>query len=461
MAHDIHRPCEHCKQRTIEDESENVHTCSVCQRRYHVGCVYLTPQRKRRCTGLGDTLQTCYICEECSDNAYEKDTARRSATRTYGVARGSRTHRNGLGRGRTTCATTIANTTAAQGSSPSAENNSRQSQTRPAAASPTAHEDNEGTTGNSGRPDPDQTRQETPNNAIHAALPQDRVYDITIGQVCRKKLKIHPVPSNPHTDIHPTGQFEVYNRPVPQYMRNGEYANGDIVDTELACIYQPDGRCTYMLPPEQVAILYHRYQYMQQQHPGKMQKLKAGTFAAELHKLASRQHEGTIGSLKNERYAVEAKNQRCMPRPLRSILQEIIGCTKERFSSPLTVLPGTEDYWTVHEQDQVFGAGCDAYRTCWTGASTACPDFTEQAANNLKAVLWALQSAVQAQAPTLTLLLLPTYSKDAKTTSHMRWIKQHPEYCKQLVTLPTSAVPLELPANTHTHQRHPLSGTHS
>jgi hypothetical protein len=39
---------------------------------------------------------------------------------------------------------------------------------------------------------------------------------ITIGQQKRKQLIIHPLPINPHADIHPTGRRELTIRRIPQ-----------------------------------------------------------------------------------------------------------------------------------------------------------------------------------------------------------------------------------------------------
>jgi hypothetical protein len=177
-----------------------------------------------------------------------------------------------------------------------------------------------------------------------------------------------------------------------------------------------------------------------------MQRLKAGTFAEELHKLASRYNEGTVCSLKEGQYKIEVKHQRALPLALRTTLQGIVGCTKERFSSPLPVHPGTAEYWTVHTQDQIFGARCDAYKAQWTGCSIACPDY--QAEHAVRAVTWAIQSAIHTNVPTLTILVLPTYNKDTSSTAHMRWIKKYPEQCKILATLPRSLTKLQIPPNT-------------
>lgn len=99
-----------------------------------------------------------------------------------------------------------------------------------------------------------------------------------------------------------------------------------------------------------------------------------------------------------------------------------------------------------HSQDQVFGVRCDTFKVQWTGSSIACPSY--QAEHAAKAVTWAIQSAMQTNVPTLTLMVLPTYNRDTSSTAHMRWIKKYPEHCKILATLPRSLVKLQIPPNT-------------
>ena len=45
----------------------------------------------------------------------------------------------------------------------------------------------------------------------------DTHYNTTIGETVRHKLKVHPHPVNPHTDIHGTGRMEMVHRPDVEY----------------------------------------------------------------------------------------------------------------------------------------------------------------------------------------------------------------------------------------------------
>ena len=277
------------------------------------------------------------------------------------------------------------------------------------------------------------------------------MYDITMGQHIRKLLIAHLQPINPHADIAPTssGKCEVYIRPVLSCSK------GDLAaprhEKDQACIYEPDGRCTHMLPPTVVAALYERFKFVQTHHPDVHQRLQAGTFAEELHKLVTRYSgKTTCGKVgpNCDMYTIDTGDQRAMPRLLRDRLLDLLGANKERFTSPLTVCHTVQDYWTAHKQDQAFGANFDAYKTKWTGASLACPDFNQKAAHT--AVEWALRSAIHNPEPTLTLLLLPTYTKHGTFTTYMQWIRKYPEHCKVLATLPRSKTILDATCNNNT-----------
>ena len=63
----------------------------------------------------------------------------------------------------------------------------------------------------------------------------------------------------------------------------------------------------------------------------------------------------------------------------------------ERFASPLNLNPAVKQYYSLHEQDRVFGANADAYSTKWEGASEANPPHDAEAME--KAVRWAIFSA--------------------------------------------------------------------
>jgi hypothetical protein len=108
---------------------------------------------------------------------------------------------------------------------------------------------------------------------------------------------------------------------------------------------------------------------MQLHQPSVLKKLCVGTFAEEISKLMYRYTEGTVcGGKGTHAYRIENKHQRAMPLTLRTMLHDILGSTKERFASPLDAAPGSQEYWSAHKQDQVFGAHWDAYKTRWTVA---------------------------------------------------------------------------------------------
>jgi exonuclease III/ribonuclease HI len=433
---EIHRPCEHCKERVSADAGD-VLTCTVCSRVYHQACIPRMSSRKRGRVDNEDT-EPAYTCKECRDKQQStpnlpEDLKMVKLEWQEAPEPLSKVDELGV---------------------PAARQQLRQlldqrEDSKPYDARHTQHiqrnQHGPWATAN-GKGDNEDT---APLNA--AALPADRLYDITIGQQCRKQLVIHPDPINPHADVHPTGRYEVSVRPITQYQRDPSagYASGEHVEQVMACIYQPDGKCTHMTRPEVAAHLHQRYLYMQEQHPEVMKRLEAGTFAEELYKLMCRYNEGTVCSTKQGRYTIEMKHQRAMPSAVRAALQQIAGCDKERLASPLSVHPGTTAYWSIHKQDQVFGARYDAYKVQWMGASIASPDFTEEQAN--KAMVWAIQSAIQTEQPTLTMLLIPTYTKSGDSTAHMKWVKNYPGCCKHLMTLPKSLVKLE-PSPTARHQ---------
>jgi ribonuclease HI len=274
--------------------------------------------------------------------------------------------------------------------------------------------------------------------------PEDMVYDIAFGQDICKKLTIHPAPINPHVDIEGTGKFEVIIRPV---LCRGETEDGEeiLTDTEMACVYHPDGRCTHMLQPEAAALLHQGYLHMQQHHPTVMNKLQAEPFAEEVHKLVVRYTEGTSIAKQKDR-KITARNQRAIPAAMHQALQEsITGCVKERFASPLNVRPDTEQYWSIHPRDQVFGAAYDAYNSRWTGASLAVPDFEQQEAE--RAVDWAIKSAAATEQPTLTVIVVPTYFKAGDETGYMRQVRRNQQHCRLLATVPCKLMGLQPPAN--------------
>ena len=156
-------------------------------------------------------------------------------------------------------------------------------------------------------------------------------YNITIGQTCRERLIIHPDPINPHTDISPTGQHEVFVRPVHTYIDHNP------ATVTLACIYTPDGKCRHTLLPDRAAILYAQYKNTAQHKPRLMKRLKAGTFAEELYSLMSRYKDGTTVGTGGR--TIKLTNHWATPREVYAAIVEFAKVTKERFASPLNFSP--------------------------------------------------------------------------------------------------------------------------
>ena len=275
--------------------------------------------------------------------------------------------------------------------------------------------------------------------------PVDTVYDVTIGQARRRKLVVHTLPINPHTDIEPTGTQEVILRQV----RYGEGPEGAACcHRELACIYHADGRCEHVLDPATAAALHHRYKHMQSKHAKFMRRLGSTTYEQDVLKLVTRYTPGNSMPGHGDKTITE-KQQCTLPPALKDYLFYELGCKHERFASPLNAHPACTKYYSLFKEDRMFGAQGNAYSSKWTGASVAVPDFDHAAAE--QAVKWAVYSAkATRQKPTFTLLFLPSYS-DAQDgysgAPYMHWVYRHPECCRRLLLIPSSRMELQPPGN--------------
>eukprot|EP00775_Hariotina_reticulata_P002296 gene2296-biopygen3834 len=256
------------------------------------------------------------------------------------------------------------------------------------------------------RPPP--PRQSVPNAArtVSPCYPTGRLYDITIGQHKRKQLVIHPLPINPHADIHATGKRELTIRQIPQHNASPQ----DLLTTaswpERACLHHVDGRCTHLLDVATAAQLRARYLHVKTNHDKLFSKLNGGSFEEELYSLVMRYSPGNI----IHDIKISTRGQQALPQALHDLLHNLIGSSTERLASPLNVAPSTAAYWSLHDRDRLFGANWNAYSVKWTGTSVVVPDHTDSTAIT-HAMQWAQQSARTAATPTLTLLVLPAYGK--------------------------------------------------
>jgi hypothetical protein len=265
----------------------------------------------------------------------------------------------------------------------------------------------------------------------------DTRYNITMGQECRKQLKLTMGPIDPHVDIQPTGRYEVFIRHVARRV------NGTTENHELACIYTPDGRCQHMLQPQRAALLHHHFVTTLEQRGALMQRLKVGSFAEEAHKLMLRYQEGTKLPGKTEN-VLEKDHMLTVPNAVYTVLQSYTGACQEKFASPLDVHAGTKVFWGVHQRDQVFGARWDCHKFVYKGISICHPPAEEKHIN--RSIVTALHDArAEQHAPTLTMFLLPAWNKEGRMPGYHRWESLFPQNCKHILTIPKESVRLLMP----------------
>jgi len=411
------RPCEYCHE-PCRPADRSTFSCGVCKRQYHADCL-------TQCHQIPDTAAgATYTCNECTtgySSQYKQGVPTTISTlhpdlRLYNVQWQPRCET--LGR--------VADVGTADAQAQLAQRLRRAQQERPPHP-PAAHPQH-----------PDR-----PNAPVRHHYPTGQLYDITIGQPKRKQLVIHPMPINPHADIHPTGQRALTIRRIPTPQASQSDLSNPDSWPERACIHHADGRCTHVLAVDTTAQLYARYLHVKEHHPNLFHKLDGGSFEEELYRLLMRYTPGNV----IDGTKISTRAQQALPAPLHNMLHTLIGSTTERLASPLNVAGPTSAYWSLHERDRLFGANWNAYSVQWTGASVAVPDHTDSTAA-VQAIKWAHQSAIHTSVPTLTLLVLPAYGSSGTEGGYMRWLQQHPCHCRHLLCLPKSSINWQLPANS-------------
>jgi ribonuclease HI len=252
-------------------------------------------------------------------------------------------------------------------------------------------------------------------------------YNINIGQQYSNMFDMDTSAMNPHADIHPTGQHEVFIREVEMCIEGQRW------NKTLACIYTPDGRCRYTLTPERTAILYKQYCHSSRYKPKMMVKLRAGSFPEELYALMCRYKDGAQIRERNCTRTVKIKNHWATPPEVYEALQQLTGITKERFASPLNYNPTFGMYWSAHKKDQIFGAKWDTYRYKWTGGSVHNPKYEDEDLN--RNIATAIAAARSSSAPVFGIHILPAWS-DANRTAYLSWLQHFPDNCKHLLQIP-------------------------
>ncbi len=145
-----------------------------------------------------------------------------------------------------------------------------------------------------------------------------------------------------------------------------------------------------------------------------MQELHATSFVHKVAKLTLRHQAGQGEG------AEKLPDQSGLPDDYMDALVQSLNIHCEQFASPLNFNPAVKQYYSLHEQDKVFGANKDAYSTKWKGASEAYPLHNAKAME--KAVRWAIFSAEKSMSPTLTTFMLPKTDANA----YQNWLT-HPK----------------------------------
>jgi ribonuclease HI len=273
-----------------------------------------------------------------------------------------------------------------------------------------------------GRTNPAQDRHLT--EAQRQGRWQTETLHTTRGQrLLRQHVTIDTQPRNPDLDIHPTGKYEIQvgrhtRLPGTQAVEwtPDEPAPLDLLDTALAFVYDPCGRCLGQVDQRRLRSLWLRYQHAKATNPAEhAQLVSTGGFAEDVARLLLRYKDG--GGTKS--YPIRAMHERLLnPEAVQRIMGSMQTCT-ERFASPLNVADHTAIYYTPFSDDALFGANRDAYSQPFTGLSVAHPDPTPEAGHH--AIRWALGWAEAQQGktePTATLLILP-HSRTAPYTRYL------------------------------------------
>jgi hypothetical protein len=409
--HECCNPKAPTQRPVLEDDTAII--CDTCQRAYHIACL---PPSQAQCAIDAAAKADCpWECEECKQHKWTRATLPHKL-RHYMVEWAESAEDRDSILQNPDWAPVVA-TYLQQHQSPATQSVSQTAPLRKCKLAATQHH----------LPDMPQQGDYYPNHAQR--------YDITIGQASRDKLVIHTAPMNPHTDIYPTGQYEIFVRTVEMRLK------GKDISKELACIYDPNGICRFTLTPERAAILYHQYHQTQQRKPKLMRRLKAGPFAKEVYSLMCRYKDGALLNPENQS-KVKLRNHWATPAAIYDAIRENLGVTKERFASPLNYNPRMTQYWSAHQRDQIFGAKWDAYKYKWTGASVHNPEYEDQDMN--KGVATAVLAAQSTQDPVLGIHILPAWTNSNKT-SYMRWVEQFPSHCKHLLQIPKRKFRFEQP----------------
>ena len=241
----------------------------------------------------------------------------------------------------------------------------------------------------------------------------------TLGDSCRRNVKIHTKPINPHLDTTPTGRYSIQIRNTQTYQevrdkatkKTQGYTEGPYQD--MACVYDPEGCLVGTLTPERLAVLRIKY-------------TGTGHFEQEIAELLERYKDGSGSTRINNHWTT--------PPQVMEALMEANSITRERYASPLNFHPNMANYWSMYEKDKLFGAEGNALESLYTGSSESNPEYEDT--DMTKALTRAAHSAIHNKTtPVMTTMILPAWDQHS-STSYLSWIKNCPAVCQVMMRIP-------------------------
>ena len=258
------------------------------------------------------------------------------------------------------------------------------------------------------------------------SMDSNSTWHSTQGDDIRKKAVFDLEHTNPHTDIIGTGDYEIWVRNVEQVnmstttqptdrdtpiSQENQASLPQITTVKAACVYNPGGKCIGMVTPERLHLLRKCFENAQNTGIHAQTTPPVHSFASELagllldnNRLLDPKHSEASDTIRESHSPV-------MPDSIFTALYDWACVTKEKMASALDFSPQVTSYWSSRHRDRVFGANYDALATKFTGFSVCHPEYSDAAM--YKCLHHAIYSAMDAETPTATFLLLPNWANRA------------------------------------------------
>lgn len=238
---------------------------------------------------------------------------------------------------------------------------------------------------------------------------------------------------NPDHDIAAPGKYIIRIRDADATQGQGR----------LAYIYSPAGKTCGTILPARLLLLQTAFEHTKHCNSSLHEKYHNPSFEHAVVSLLSRYND-------KGKHSTQSNMQQhwSTPDAYMKAMKEGLQLSTERFASPLNFSPHLTSYYSLQEEDQLFGANYDTYSTKWTGASQARPEYESAAMD--KAVRWAIASCEDTAEPVLTVFVLPWQTQ--KSTAYAKWLC-HPSV-QEIKTVKRGNIALVHPLHWSTGKTH-------